>query len=395
MFLVMYCATACVFLNQFKVVPLMPTLMEMLGVTSAEASWLLAVFTVVGIFFAIPAGALISKFGPKKTYIAILAIMICGSALGTFALDNFALLLVSRVIEGASFIFVSIAGIVLVNMWFPDKNTGLFVGIFMTTASIGSLVILNSAIPLSSEFGVAGVWWIINAATAVFTVLFALIVKEAAPIGGGAAPKAAIAPVLKNKRILCISIVGLSMGWLLYFFLNNYPTIFMNVYGMDIATASFYGSLDSLFGIPFCIIGGLIVDKIGIKNTPKFMIICLACLAVTCLATAILPSIPFYLVHIVLIAFFPGVVVTAYNCLVPLCVESPVQIGNGIGVVNTLYNLGIFLGSPIVLYAVEAAGTWTAASVILASVAVLAILAMLAYLAFASKEIDPPSKAGA
>ena len=38
MFLVMYCATACVFLNQFKVVPLMPTLMEMLGVTSAEAS---------------------------------------------------------------------------------------------------------------------------------------------------------------------------------------------------------------------------------------------------------------------------------------------------------------------------------------------------------------------
>ena len=378
----------------------MPTLTEMLGVTSAESSWLLAVFTLIGIFFAIPAGALISKFGPKKTYIAISVIMICGSVLGSFALENFALLLVSRIIEGASFIFVSIAGIVLVNMWFPDKNNGLFVGIFMTTASVGSLIILNSAIPLSNAFGIAGVWWFIDAVTAAFVILFALIVKEDAPTGGEAAPKAAIAPILKNKRILSISVVALAMGWLLYFFLNNYPTIFVNVYGMDIATASFYGSLDSLFGTPFCIIGGIIVDKIGIKNTPKFMIACLACLAAACLTTAILPSVPFYIVHIVLIAFFPGVVVTAYNCLVPLCVESPIQIGNGIGVVNTLYNLGIFLGSPVVLYAVEAAGSWTAASVILASVSVVAIVVMLAYLAFTrkeapSKEAGDPAKEGA
>lgn len=94
-------------------------------------------------------------------------------------IDSYVVLLASRVLEGCAFAFVAIAGVVFVNIWFPNKNTGLFVGIFMTFISIGSIVALNCMIPLTTAYGLASAWWVTAIVSAVMTAVFLFVVGEA------------------------------------------------------------------------------------------------------------------------------------------------------------------------------------------------------------------------
>lgn len=394
MFFILYCASMCVSLSQFKIVPILGQITETVGVSSADVSWLMSVFTVAGIILAIPAGGLIAKFGPKKVVTVVIAAMICGNIIGAFSLTNFPLLLLSRVIEGCSFAFVSIAGIVFINMWYPDKNTGLFVGIFMTFASIASVIALNTALPITAQLGLVSVWWIVAGLSVVFEILFVLIVKEAAPAEGegGPAPKASIAPILRNGRVIFMAVVAMTIGFILYFYLNNYPTVFTQIYGLDPASANLYASFNGMFGIPFCIAGGFIIDRLGTKGTPIFMIVSFACLAIACFITSSLnPNL--FVLHTLLTAAFPGLILTAYNYLVPLSVGNPIQIGYGVGLVNVFYNVGIFIGSPIVLYAVAGTGSWAVGSAVLGVVAIIGLACVLGYMALAKKAASQPQPA--
>ncbi|WP_251213163.1 MFS transporter [Adlercreutzia murintestinalis] len=386
MFFIMYCASMCVSLSQFKIIPLLGQISEMLGITYAETSWLMSVFTVAGIILAIPAGGLVAKYGPKKVILVVMIAMICGNVMGALCIGSYPLLLISRIIEGCAFAFVCVAGIVFINMWFPDKNTGLFVGIFMTFASIASVIALNTALPLTMSLGLTSAWWVVAALSVVFTLLFVAIVKEPpAPEGaGGSAPKASILPVLSNGRVICMGVVAFVVGFVLYFFINNYPAVFGNVYLLEPTTANFYGSLNGMFGIPFCIIGGFIVDRLGLKGTPVLMLASTVLLALACFITTSLdPSI--FILHTLLTAAFPGLLLTCYNYIVPFCVGNPIQIGYGIGFINVFYNIGIFVGSPAVLYAVEMGGGWPIASIVLGSVSLVGAVAVLAYMALSRK----------
>ena len=138
--------------------------------------------------------------------------MIAGNVVGAFGLGSYGVLLFSRILEGCGFAMCSVAGIVLINMWYPNKNTGLFVGIFVMFAAIASVLSLNLALPLSESFGLASVWWITAAMSAIFTVLFVLFVKEApapaAADGGPAVPEAKpqLASVLKNGAVIAICV---------------------------------------------------------------------------------------------------------------------------------------------------------------------------------------------
>lgn len=394
MFFIMYCTAMCVSISQFKIVPLLGEIAQNAGITMAETSWLMSVFTIAGIVLAIPAGGLIAKFGPRKVFIAVVAAMICGNVIGAFSLGNYTLLLLSRVIEGCSFAFVSIAGIVFINMWFPDKNTGLFVGIFMTFASIASVIALNTALPIVLGLGLASAWWITAAISLIFEILFISIVKEApAPTGESAEqPKASIAPILKNGRVLSMSMVALSVGFVLYFFLNNYPTVFTSVYGLEPANANFLGSMNGMFGIPFCIVGGFIVDRLGVKRTPWLMVTSFVFLALACFAVASFSN-NLLIVHTLLTAAFPGLILTSYNFIVPTCVSSPIQIGYGIGLVNVFYNIGIFIGSPIVLYAVQGTGDWSIAGLVLGGATIVGMIFVFLYMALAKKSESSSARA--
>ena len=394
MFVIMYLCAVFASVTQLKIVPLLGLLGANLSIDMGQISWLMSVFTVAGIILAIPAGALVGRFGPKKVFAAVMVVTVLGNVVGAFGLENYGVLLLSRILEGCGFAMCSVAGIVFVNMWYPNKNTGLFVGIFVTFAAIASVIALNLALPITEMWGLASVWWLTAFVSACLTVLFVIFVKEAPAPGaasGEGAPEASAADKpslvagLKSAPVLLVCCAQLLIGFYLYFFMNNYPTVFGEVYALDPATANFYGSLNGLWGIPGCVFGGFLLDKIGKKGAPVLDIVCFAVMFVAAwILTGLNPSL--YILHTVLTAVFPGLVLTAGNFLVPLCVDKPADIGYGIGVLGLFYSVGIFIGNPIILYGVQMTGSWDTASMILSAVSALGIVFMLVFIAITRKK---------
>lgn len=394
MFAIMYiCAVFCS-ISQLKIVPILGLIGESLAIDLGQIGWLMSVFTIAGIILAIPAGGLVGKFGPKKVFLAVMIITVLGNIVGVFGLDNYTVLLSSRILEGCGFAMASVAGIVLINMWFPDKNTGLFVGIFVTFAAVASVVALNLALPMVTSFGMASVWWITALGTAIFTVLFWMFVKEASPqetpqgAEGVPAPsmtKPSIKRVLTSGPVLCICLAQLTIGFFLYFYMNNYPQVFGAVYNLDAQTANFYGSLNGLWGIPGCVFGGFLLDKLGKKGAPKLDLVCFAVMFVAAWITTGLNE-NLYILHTILTAVFPGLVLTAGNFLVPQIIRQPQDIGYGIGTLGLFYNIGIFVGNPIILSAVQATNDWAMASMILSAVSAFGFVMILIYMAISRKD---------
>lgn len=101
MFVIMYLAATSVSFSQIKIAPVLDLICASCGVTYAETSWLMSVFTIAGIVLAIPAGGLIAKYGPKKIFSLVLVVSLLGNIMGALSIANFPLLLASRIIEGA------------------------------------------------------------------------------------------------------------------------------------------------------------------------------------------------------------------------------------------------------------------------------------------------------
>ena len=54
-------------LNQFKVPPILPILMDSLGLTVSGAGMLMSVFAITGLLLALPAGLIYQKIGVRAT----------------------------------------------------------------------------------------------------------------------------------------------------------------------------------------------------------------------------------------------------------------------------------------------------------------------------------------
>ena len=64
---------------QFKVPVVMGDIMVNMNMDANAASWLMSIFTFVGIVLAVPTGVLAKKFGPKTMLLAAAVIIAAGS----------------------------------------------------------------------------------------------------------------------------------------------------------------------------------------------------------------------------------------------------------------------------------------------------------------------------
>ncbi|MEI3232627.1 MAG: MFS transporter [Gordonibacter pamelaeae] len=161
---------------QFKVPVVMGDIMANMDMDASSASWLMSIFTFVGIVLALPTGALAKKFGPKTMLLAAAAIIAAGSLLGAFA-GNGMVLIVSRAIEGVAFIFVTICGPLAVQKYVAPDKIGSATGIWALWVCLGSVVGGVLTPTLYASTGFVGVWVIYAAAAVVFAIVVAVIVK--------------------------------------------------------------------------------------------------------------------------------------------------------------------------------------------------------------------------
>ena len=152
-------ASYCVAFNLFKVASTSTLIMEAFNVNSQQVGSLVSVTGLVGLIFAIPSGALVTKFGTRAIGIFAVGCSFLGSVIGSFA-PSFEILLASRFLEGVSIgaIPTILPPIIVENI--DSKKQSIFMGFFTCFAGVGQIIIFsltNSLINIEDPYSFSNV----------------------------------------------------------------------------------------------------------------------------------------------------------------------------------------------------------------------------------------------
>ncbi|MGI6361842.1 MAG: CynX/NimT family MFS transporter [Bacillota bacterium] len=393
LFIVLYISAFAVSASQLKIVPVLGDLAAGMEISLTQTSFLMSVFTIAGIILAIPGGALLNKIGPKKLLLFLLGSLIIGNLLGAFFYSNYPVFLISRIIEGIAFSMIIMTGIVFISEWFAGGKVGLAIGVFTTFPGAASAVFMNASVPISNAFGMGSLWIIVGALSIITFILVSLVIKqpaaEEAIADGTAGPsqkmleKPSVGAAISNSKMWILAICQGCVAFVLFTFITIYPTMFQDFYNLEVTTANFYAGLNGLFGIPFCIIAGIIIDKTG--KPALLTLYSFILMAFTCFITAVLGP-KTYVLHTLLIAISCGFVIPAVLAIAPSIAKKPILIGYTVAFINMIYYVGIFIGAPVILAAVASSG-WQTAANILGLVAIIGIIFSIIYLLISRKKV--------
>jgi len=381
MFWILYVAALIVPLSQLKIPPVMGMVAEAFGISVAQASWLMSVFTLAGIILAIPGAAILSKIGSKKLLIVLMAALLVGNVLGAVT-TSYTALLVSRAIEGIAYAMIITVGLVMINAWFSQEEVGVPVGIFNTFVPLGAFVALNAAFPIAKMMGLKSLWLILAFISAIWMLVIAVVLKVPDVQGNGAKAEpvfASFIEALGNIKTWILAFAMWCLAFVLFAYITAYPHLYGTFYGLEPKQANFYSSLNGLFGIAATIITGVLINKTR-KPATLALIGFLLLIPVALITTSL--SGPFmYALHPLLTALFIGFVITAIFCLAPILAKQPKLIGYTVAFVNFMYYIGVFASTPVILSVAETAG-WPDAKNVIALIAVVgtALIAILTYL---------------
>lgn len=363
-------------LVQNKVAPCMLVLQEAFNIDMATAGWLSSLFSLVGIVLAIPAAVILNKLGPKKGGIIALVCAIIGSLIGLLV-DNTAVLMASRIVEGMGVGLMSVIGPSLIAMWFPETKRGLPMSIWAAYQMGAQAVMFFCAGTVVANFGWQGMWIFGLVACIVALVLYVACVKSPRPEESYAdveSEDVSIAEGLKSPYAWVMSLVTMLFCIGCFGFVNWIATCWAEqIFGGDANAANMWVGYFSLGGVVAAVIVGALLNKI--RNRKRFGMGVLVAYGLVSIVGMYLQSATPLIVFVVVYAFvdagFPCVLWT----MTAQTVKKPALAGVALGVVSIGFNLGVLLGPPIVGAVVDAAG-WHAGAWVICGVCVLAGVAL-------------------
>jgi MFS family permease len=191
--------------------------------------------------------------------------MAAGAVAGAFS-QNYAILLVSRVLEGVGVGLIGVAAPATIAMWFPPEKQGTPMGIWATWVPVGSVAIYNLAPMLTGSLGWQSVWWL-GAGFAMLMMIFSgLLITHPPAHGPGDAQPPSLHQALANRNIwllalefACFNLALVSLG-------TYYPTFLSEVRGYLLGQAALVSSISTLVVLFSAPVAGLLSDRIGSRR---------------------------------------------------------------------------------------------------------------------------------
>jgi predicted MFS family arabinose efflux permease len=368
-----YLASVAAAINQFKIPPALPMLIDTLHLGLPLAGSLMSVFAVIGIFLALPAGQILRWWGAGWTGAAAGLLLAAGGCLGAVA-GGAGTLLASRVVEGLGMGLIAVVMPSIIAMGFPANRRGLPMGLWATWVPIGSVIMFNLAPALIEAFSWRMIWWGVAGLSAAAGLLCRLLLHDAE--GGPGNAGVPLAPIGFREGLTalltcgrlwrislafsCFTTITLSM----YTFL---PVFLTAVHGFSLSAAGFTVGLimsTTLFSSPLT---GWLSDRIGSRR-PLF--------ALPFLLLALMLTLPFEIdagwirAFMVFFGLVTGGIPMAAFALVPDVVPDARLVPLGMAILVMGQNLGMVVGPVLFGGLVETVG-WTMAGYALIPVALL------------------------
>ncbi len=213
-----------------------PLIRQELNLSLTFAAWIIGVYAAVGALAGLPAGAAINFVGARRCVILGLLIIGAASCSGAFATSG-ALLLLTRVIEGAGFLMVAVATPTLLGLVTAVKDRDVVFGCWAVYFAAGSVIVMLAG-PLLAAFGWRSLWF----ATGLLALVYALIVWWIAPIAStvSGASGRALADIGRVMRMPGPILLALCFGFysIQYHALTGLlPTLLVERLGVTVANA--------------------------------------------------------------------------------------------------------------------------------------------------------------
>jgi len=374
---VAFIASVAAPLNQFKVPPVMPVLMEAFGLSLGGAGWLMSVFAVTGFVLALPAGLILQRLGLKITALIAMASLVIGSALGGIS-TTAGLMLFSRVIEGIGMGLIAVTAPAAIAMWFPRERQGTPMGIWATWVPLGTVLMFVLAPAITTTYGWRSVWWLgagFAALAFVLVLFFMRMPPHMATAPGASSPPPGEAPNMKkalaNRDIWLLGAMFGLFNMALIALSTYIPTFLSTVRGYTLASASFTASLPMIIVLVSAPLAGILSDKIGSRKTLftwPFIVVAIMMLFPFTITGVFIP------LWMILLGIIAGFIPTATFAAAPEIMQRPELAGMGMAVVTFGQNLGMFIG-PVIFGALVESSGWAAAGYWMIPVLLLGLVA--------------------
>lgn len=363
---------------QYKIPPILLELNDALGLTIAQSGWLMSIMSLLGLILALPAGFIIMRLGVKWTTVIAASVQLVGSLIGTFA-DGFALMMVSRALEGISLGLCNVVSFAVVTAFFPPEKRGVPNSLVTALYTLSVFMMMNVAVPLTDAFQWQGVWWLVNvlSVAAVLAALF-LIPKKSEEIDFGenadsAAPKERVdyRKLLTNRSIWIVPLIFVFFN-IGYYGISTYmPTYLVEGVGADQATANLAVSWNSLAGLPAALLIGFVLNKLKIPHRKYVAVVTMVALAVCYFSAFAMPTVESAAFLLVFMGFICTFIPITLYTIGPDIFPSAAYAAIILAIVTFGQNLGMTLGPLVVGYLVEWFGDWAACSIPIGLMALL------------------------
>jgi MFS family permease len=359
-----------------KLPPALPALKTEFGLSLVAAGWVVSTFNTVALATAVGFGLMADRIGAFRFALAGLALLVAGG-LGGAAAPSGAWLIVSRVVEGAGLLAVTVSGTALIFAATAPGDRKLTLGIWSTYMPFG-MALAMAAAPLAIDaIGWRGLWLAVVAATVAAAAALASQRRSyPQPPPSGRTFRAILAALGQrgawwNSLVMTFYTAQWSgvMVWL--------PTFLVQTRGASLTTASLVAAAVVAINVPGNLTGAWLIQR----HTPRGLVVCAAAVLMGAFAVGIFAEgAPDWLRLGSCLAFsyFSGVIPAVSFAASQSYARSQSQVASLQGLMMQGSNLGQFVGPPAIAAAVSAGGRWGDAVYVMVAAAALTLVCGIA-----------------
>lgn len=356
-----------------KAVIAAPMLQADLGIGLAGIGWLTGIFAVLGLVGGIPTGALVASFGGRRILILGLLTTTLGATLGAVAASLVPLLL-SRVVEGAGFLLITVAAPSILAQVTGPSHRDLAFALWSCFMPVGMAVAMLAG-PLFGTW--RAIWW----SSGGLALLVCLLVPLVIPLTGAwqrwswRSLNATALDVFRARKPLLLAAMFALYSLMFFALFSFLPVLLMERMEVTHSSAGLLSALATAANI----LGNLAAGVLLSRGTARATLLAGASLTMGLASLGIfLPVLPDTATFMLCVVFSAvgGLIPAALLSAAPIAAPTAGLVPVVLGLIIQGNNLGQIVGPIAIGSAIQAYGWGSAAALVAGAALVAAVVAI-------------------